>query len=870
MEVVARDVYAGIGRKGSLSGGDLELYAAKGALAWSPGLDGWWSLVSHKQEGISAIDFKVGDGREIFATNRDGPDAGEIVAVDLHSGKQRKVARISGWEGAGYELESSRLAVDSTHVYFLARAGSSGPSIFRVRRDGSGRPESLGAGPWAWDPRLEFVVHDGHAYWFENKEGEPPGIVQRTLEFGSQPIRVANAASSPFHIANGRVYFVNDDAIWSVQPDGSELTKHVEVGPEGASHILLDRGCLYWTNDTEIRRAKLSDGSSKSSEIIADDRTYRGQSNMATDGKSLYWFDLRQDRILRLGRDAASLTPRPRLVAKSVPYQEAPRVREAAHSIFVGESWACADTSVRSAGHWRCWEEPPRAGTAPVAIPNQSMDALFPFFASDRVCAEVRDQIRCWPGRDFARKVPDNPVVKPGTKLQGRGSLLLGGTFTCMFGPQVDRYQNPTWTCQGDNRFHQFAGFESTVSPRHLALGTWHTCEKTNSGMPNCWGRADGGQLGFTPRETCHVDGKAVACSRGGHKVPFQVPAGSGPLLAGDMFTCAVSYREVSCWGASRDGWIGTASACPAHLKAQWPTTAGFVRAPNAACSPTPAVVRAFEGFQVHSGTLPPISVGPRGACAIIDKHIRCVGAIPTPSTEVTTVVVNAGNRANACGIADSRVVCWGEGYSPKNVPSAAVEVNRGPSLPADAAIVDFAAPDGKSWPEPYLIHRDCALPARTIPKCPAGTTGEPWSSLLVHAPALVGQRVSVRDRLFVGPPGNRNSNSFWSACSRRQPDPSHRSVACETEVQSTVLGETEPPLFLTGMDATCMGDESRLCCASPALGQTVVATGVLGREKGWFLGEPTMCEPEDIDHATLPVKNSRSDSGSTPPSPIR
>jgi hypothetical protein len=66
------------------------------------------------------------------------------------------------------------------------------------------------------------------------------------------------------------------------------------------------------------------------------------------------------------------------------------------------------------------------------------------------------------------------------------------------------------------------------------------------------------------------------------------------------------------------------------------------------------------------------------------------------------------------------------------------------------------------------------------------------------------------------------------------------------------------------------MGDESRLCCASPALGQTVVATGVLGREKGWFLGEPTMCEPEDIDHATLPVKNSRSDSGSTPPSPIR
>ena len=158
-------------------------------------------------------------------------------------------------------------------------------------------------------------------------------------------------------------------------------------------------------------------------------------------------------------------------------------------------------------------------------------------------------------------RIADNPVVKPGNNLQGRGSLLLGGTFTCMFGPQVDRYQNLTWTCQGDNRFHQFAGFEASVSPHHLALGTWHTCENTNSGMPNCWGRGDGGQLGFTPGETCHVDGKAVACSRAGHKVPFQVPAGSGPVLAGDMFTCVVSRKEVSCWGASRDGWIGTASA---------------------------------------------------------------------------------------------------------------------------------------------------------------------------------------------------------------------------------------------------------------------------------------------------------------------
>jgi hypothetical protein len=222
-------------------------------------------------------------------------------------------------------------------------------------------------------------------------------------------------------------------------------------------------------------------------------------------------------------------------------------------------------------------------------------------------------------------------------------------------------------------------------------------------------------------------------------------------------------------------------------------------------------------------------------------------------------VAVNAGNRANACGIADSKVVCWGEGYSPNDNPSAAVVVNLGPPPFADAAVVDFAASEGTSWPEPYLIHRDCALPARPIPKCPAGTTGEPWSSPLARAPALVGQKVSVRDRLFVSPPTNADLHSFWADCSRRQPDPSHRTVACETEVQSTVLGEGEPPLFLTGTEATCVGDESRLCCESPALGQTVVATGVLGRNKGWykgwFLGGPTMCEPVDADPATDSAK---------------
>jgi hypothetical protein len=60
----------------------------------------------------------------------------------------------------------------------------------------------------------------------------------------------------------------------------------------------------------------------------------------------------------------------------------------------------------------------------------------------------------------------------------------------------------------------------------------------------------------------------------------------------------------------------------------------------------------------------------------------------------------------------------------------------------------------------------------------------------------------------------------------------------------SIVLGDGEPPLSLLGYD--CTGDESRLCCNLPAFGQTVVATGTLGRTNEWFLTDPTICEIDE------------------------
>ena len=56
------------------------------------------------------------------------------------------------------------------------------------------------------------------------------------------------------------------------------------------------------------------------------------------------------------------------------------------------------------------------------------------------------------------------------------------------------------------------------------------------------------------------------------------------------------------------------------------------------------------------------------------------------------------------------------------------------------------------------------------------------------------------------------------------------------------VIGGTADVLRLEKLD--CAGDDSRLCCDLPALGQPVIATGVLARSRtgDYSLASPTVC----------------------------
>src|SRR6185295_8018623 len=123
--------------------------------------------------------------------------------------------------------------------------------------------------------------------------------------------------------------------------------------------------------------------------------------------------------------------------------------------------------------------------------------------------------------------------------------------------------------------------------------------------------RGDAGQLGLAPPDSCRTAREAFPCSRTPKRVPLGRP--QSLVVAGDLFTCAMAapaaratpaasgavatgdVTALSCWGASRDGFFGAAADCPGRLRDAWPTRAGPVVAPRAACASAPIAVAGFE-----------------------------------------------------------------------------------------------------------------------------------------------------------------------------------------------------------------------------------------------------------------------------------
>ena len=764
---------------------------------------------------------------------------GDLFAVDLRTGEERTVL------AGGPEQRFFPYQFDGDDLYFIrgpynvhSNVGDKGATFNRLHH-GRGEPEFLGFEPHG--TYTSFRVDHGFVYWNREMGKDAFELSRKALAADAPVERLASTTMLhvPFALAHGRVYYLDDGLLSSVPIDGSKPATVISASAGiGATNLLVDHKCLYWTNQKGIVRTR-PDGKG-TPEIVADADTYRGGA-IATDGTFLYWHDPTHNRFLRAGRDSRSLQPRPVVLAKPVDLHEQPPDGVAAgSSVAVGDGWGCARVFGWNQANWQCWG----ADFVPSDAPHVRAKSV-PWLSSaelpvgpDRLCFLNKRSDLCWPWPIFAQQRPsDLPEVQ---EREGRGStesrdgqLLVGGTFACTI-----QYvgSERMLKCSGDNSYGQLAEGEQPEMTEpwygwHGAMGTWHGCVAARGKEPPyCWGRGDGGQLGFETSETCAVAGRRIPCSKSLHKASISV-GGMSRLFAGDMFTCGVSGspRRLLCWGASHDGWIG-GTACPSELRKAWPVHAGFTPAPQATCSRAPVEIPALKGVEND------LSVGPRGACGIVDKHIRCVGAIRTPSIEVSQVRVSPGAHASACGIAGTNVLCWGDGYSPAGNPSLAVPVAFATTQPL-TAVVDFPPPAGTQWPQDRLIYRGCSDPTVPLPKCPPGTTGKPWSELASEAVELKGKTVSVRDRLLVAPIAWEETK--WQTRGNND--------AFEYHTRPLVLGEGDVPLRLGGDRPrfACGGDASRLCCKTQAFGQTVVASGVLSgaNSYGWVLRSAEICE---------------------------
>jgi hypothetical protein len=782
------------------------------------------------------------DARQVFAVN--GQD--EILSFDLRTHAMHVLVPGELSATAPLSLTTPPFELDARYLYYV-RNGSSfpratGAGLFRIARDGKSQPEFLGSPPGG----AGFIVDGRFVYYNYRTPAKKLAIMRRRLEAGSAPETVVELRHPiglvTTRIFAGRLYYVDDGAIWSVAVGGgSPSVRHVETGKAGATDILAEPGCLYWSNTRKIQRAALDGALPANPEVIADEQNYTpsGQHThvLATDGKYLYWPDAAGERIMRARRDPRPPPPRPEPVASWIGAQ--PRAAVTVQKVVVGDGWGCASYREGRGPHWQCWSSsaslpPPRIAARDV--PWIAGDAIVA--GSDRLCAMVDKKPQCWRWPDLLRQRPSDVSQNKMAWANSR-ELHVGGTFACSNVADV-------WSCFGDDGYGQLADGEADARPfgRSGALGTWHGCMTQGSDRTFCWGRGDGGQLGFPPPDTCRsgADRQSVACSRRARPIPFALPEGAY-LVAGDLFTCAVTWKEgILCWGASRDGLFGTAAACPPGLRQAWPTRSGPVAAPNATCSAKPvAVVGIKPPFQL-------LGIGPRGFCAKVDGHLKCAGAIATPAMDVEGVTVSPGDQPSACGVSGADAVCWGAGYSPADNPGLPVHVDFD-RRPVPAAVSDQPPRTGASWDPSCRIHFGCDEAVSPLAACAPGATAEPWSQLIEKAPTLIDTKVSVRGPLTLGlAPRARGVREIPTHNGVAAMDRCGPSACCRSVVRLVVIGGSDDQLALEQLE--CVGDDSRTCCNAPAMGQSVIATGTLTWTPGgrWSLKSPQVCVPPARD----------------------
>jgi len=140
-------------------------------------------------------------------------------------------------------------------------------------------------------------------------------------------------------------------------------------------------------------------------------------------------------------------------------------------------------------------------------------------------------------------------------------------------------------------------------------------------------------------------------------------------------------------------------------------------------------------------------------------------------------------------------------------------------------------------WSDRCAIQRPCA-PFKPFPRCAAGL------SVLERLPTSL---VDIEDRAVALRGTLALTGVVTTAVACREPSPRRPQKNCCNLVGTrAMIQRGESAVLLDGLG--CTGDESRLCCDTPAFGQIVIAAGRLRRSSDsgaaipWELLEPKLC----------------------------
>jgi hypothetical protein len=133
------------------------------------------------------------------------------------------------------------------------------------------------------------------------------------------------------------------------------------------------------------------------------------------------------------------------------------------------------------------------------------------------------------------------------------------------------------------------------------------------------------------------------------------------------------------------------------------------------------------------------------------------------------------------------------------------------------------------TWARECAIHRACAVAPKPLELCAPELDAEPWGTLAGKAEHFTDPQVAVKGQLVM-------AGSAFSTAVRCKPG-----ECCNGRRAKMVLAGPPYDLELVGLG--CDGDESRLCCASSARGEQVIARGRLTYDTGrLLLQSPALC----------------------------